>query len=74
MLFFLNLTSVFLGLYVYNDNFSWIRLQKWLTTCQTAQLDRSAMVNLIGEKALILLEGHSQKSQHNSQKEWLSTK
>ncbi len=59
MLFISNFTDLFLGLHHGNNNLSWRRLQKWLTTCQTAQLDRLALVNLIGERALGLLESRS---------------
>ena len=61
ILFFSAVTDLILGLHYERSDTSWNQFQKWLATCQTAHLDRSALVNLIGEKSLCLLESDQQK-------------
>jgi hypothetical protein len=60
LLCFLNIILL-LGSSLLRGNYSWIDLHIWLITSQAAHLDRTALVSLIGEKALCLLVSEQEK-------------
>ena len=62
MLFFIAVTDLILGLHFEGSESSWQQFQQWHSTCQAAHLDPSALMNLIGGKALYLLESEQRKS------------
>lgn len=50
------LSQLILGYRKQGDHLIWIRFRIWYGICVAAHLERSAMVGVIGEKTLCLLE------------------
>jgi len=50
-----------LGRWKKRANPTWIKFRAWCAICKAAHLQRQAMVRIIGEKALTLLEGEAKK-------------